>query len=403
MARATARRARARGRAAGRARAAAPGAPGAAARGPLPSLVPETLEEMEGRTGANAAPAVSPREERVRRRRSLANLGTPGFGPFLAERGLGPLLDRARTATLQVNIGLYCNQACTHCHVESSPRRTEMMDRRTVDRLLELLRTSGAGVRTVDITGGAPELNANFRHLVEGARRLGKEVIDRCNLTVLMEPGQEDLPAFLADQGVRVVASMPCYSAANVDRQRGPGVFERSIMGLRLLNERGYGREGSGLTLDLVYNPGGAFLAPPQAKLEPAYKQELQEGYGIAFNSLLCLNNMPVKRFADQLHREGKLEEYMQLLLDSFNPGAVEGLMCRSLLSIGWDGAVYDCDFNQQLDMHIPREGAGGGSLTVFDLDDLDALAGRRIRTSSHCFGCTAGSGSSCGGATDAG
>ncbi|KAI7837484.1 hypothetical protein COHA_008675 [Chlorella ohadii] len=261
-----------------------------------------------------------------------------------------------------------------------------MMSRQVAERCVQLMEASASSLSTVDITGGAPELMPQFRYLVQEARRLGLQVIDRCNLTVLLEPGQEDTAQFLADHQVRVVASLPCYSAENVNTQRGGG----------MLNAAGYGQPGSGLHLDLVYNPGGAFLAPPQSKLEPAYKQELAEHYRVTFNSLLCLNNMPIKRWADQLVKEGKLEEYMRLLVDAFNPAAAEGLMCRDTISVGWDGRLYDCDFNQQLELGLPHP----QHRTVFDIDSLAELTGGRIALGSHCFGCTAGAGSGCQGAT---
>eukprot|EP00775_Hariotina_reticulata_P010741 gene10742-10897_t len=277
---------------------------------------------------------------------------------ILTESGIPPLR-RQTTTALQLNIGLYCNQACSHCHVESSPVRTEMMDEATAQRCLHLLAASN-DVTCLDITGGAPELNSQFRPLVQAARALSPDltIIDRCNLTVLCEPGQEDLAGFLAQHRVRVVASLPCYGADNVDKQRGRGVFDRSIQGLKALNAVGYGQPGTGLVLDLVYNPGGAFLAPPQDKLQPAYKQELAEAYGIHFNSLLCLNNMPIKRFADWLIRQDQLSAYMAQLVEAFNPGAVTGVMCHNTLSVAWDGRLYDCDFNQQLELPLARKAA---------------------------------------------
>ena len=371
---------------------------GAGAAAPAPgSLIPETLEGLRREAAAGGgARKLSPGERRERRR-SLARLGVPEFREFAAARGAAPLQRAAIPDTLQLNIGLYCNQACRHCHVESSPLRTaEVMSRATAEQALRVLEASPS-VGTVDLTGGAPELNPQFRFLVEGAAALGRTVLDRCNLTVLLEPGQEDLPEFMAARGVRVVASLPCYTGETVDKQRGGGVFGRSIEGLRRLNAAGFGRPGTGLGLDLVYNPGGAFLAPEQSKLEPAYKQELGEAYGVTFNNLLCLNNMPVKRFADQLHSEGKLGEYMQLLVENFNTSAADGVMCKSLLSVGWDGALYDCDFNQQLGMSLRK---GGRPLSIFDLESVGDLAGLNIACGSHCFGCSAGSGSSCTGAT---
>ncbi|KAL4443396.1 hypothetical protein ABPG75_011133 [Micractinium tetrahymenae] len=371
------------------------------------SLVPETLEQLAADEDlqqlharvAEVGQAALTREEAKLRQRSLDKLGVPPFGQVLKAAGCSPLV-RGQAAILQLNIGLYCNQACRHCHVESSPVRTEMMSREVAERCIRLLErscvASGGSVHTLDLTGGAPELTPQFRYLVQEARRLGVEVIDRCNLTVLLEPGQEDLAQFLADNRVRVVASLPCYSPENVNKQRGGGVFERSIKGLQMLNALGYGQPGSGLQLDLVYNPGGVFLAPPQSKLEPAYKQELADSFGIAFNLLLCLNNMPIKRWADHLVKEGRLEEYMQLLVDSFNPAAAEGLMCRDTLSVGWDGSLYDCDFNQQLGLGLPHS----SRRTVFDLESLEDLTGGAIAVDSHCFGCTAGAGSGCQGST---
>lgn len=355
---------------------------------------PEQVEllarlDSEGQAAMTAA-------ERRARQRSLDSLDVPSFASVLADKGVTPL-KRAPAKILQLNIGLYCNQACSHCHVESSPLRKEMMDAGTAERCIALLAASPE-IGVLDITGGAPELNSQFRYLVREARALGREVLDRCNLTVLLEPGQEDLVQFLADNQVHVVASMPCYSEANVDSQRGRGVFERSILGLQRLNEAGFGVEGSGLMLDLVYNPGGAFLAPAQATLQDAYKQELFETYGIRFNNLLALNNMPIKRFHDYLVRKGQLDEYLGTLVDNFNPAAAEGIMCRDLVSVGWDGRIYDCDFNQQLEMGMAVKGKKDP--TVFDIESLSELSDLPIACDNHCFGCTAGSGSSCSGAT---
>lgn len=344
---------------------------------------------------ATEGQAALTREEEAARRRSLAALGLPPFSQACATAGVSPLV-RAACEIFQINVGLYCNQACGHCHVESSPRRTaEQMTRETAERCVALLDAS-PGVKTLDLTGGAPELNAQFRYLVGEGRRRGLEVIDRCNLTVLSEPGQADTAEFLAANGVRVVASLPCYTADNVDAQRGRGVFDRSIAGLQTLNALGYGRPGTGLVLDLVYNPGGVFLAPESSQLEAAYRSELAEAYGIHFSSLLCLNNMPIKRWADKLARKGRLEEYMGLLVGAFNPAAGEELMCRATVSVAWDGRLYDCDFNQQLDMGL----GGDQGLSVFDVGSLDELTGRRVAVASHCYGCTAGAGSSCQGAT---
>jgi radical SAM/Cys-rich protein len=267
------------------------------------------------------------------------------------------------------------------------------MDARTAHRVLELL-ARNPGVETLDLTGGAPELSAQFRTLVSGARAAGREVIDRCNLTVLLEPGQEDTAAFLAAHGVRIVASLPCYTADNVDRQRGRGVFERSIEALLRLNRLGYGLPGSALALDLVYNPLGAQLPPPQAELEARYRDELGTRFGVAFSRLLTIANMPIRRFARQLAHEGATDAYLALLVDRFNPATVSALMCRSLLSVSWDGRLHDCDFNQMLGIPL-----GAPARTVWDVDDLDSLAGAEVATAPHCHGCTAGDGSSCGGA----
>jgi radical SAM/Cys-rich protein len=268
-----------------------------------------------------------------------------------------------------------------------------MMDRRTADRVLDLL-ARHPELGTLDLTGGAPELNAEFRHLVRGASRLGRKVIDRCNLTVLLEPGQEDTAAFLAQHRVRVVASLPCYTAENVDAQRGRRVFERSIAALQLLNDLGYGQPGSDLGLDLVYNPQGASLPPPQAELEARYHEELDSLFGVVFDQLITITNMPIKRFAHALARDGQAEAYQALLVNHFNPETVPELMCRQTLSVGWDGRLYDCDFNQMLELPL-----GGGPASIFDLESLDRLPGATIATGTHCFGCTAGAGSSCGGA----
>jgi radical SAM/Cys-rich protein len=266
------------------------------------------------------------------------------------------------------------------------------MDAVTARRVLDVL-ACNPSLATLDLTGGAPELNPRFHGLVAGARALGRDVIDRCNLTVLFEPGQEDTARFLAEHQVRVVASLPCYTADNVDAQRGRDVFERSIDALRVLNDLGYGRAGSALRLDLVYNPLGPALPPPQAELEERYRKELDDRFGIAFDHLLTITNMPIRRFAHALARDGQHEAYMSLLVHHFNPETVPALMCRETISVGWDGRVYDCDFNQMLSLPM-----GGRERTLADLDDTDALEGEPIAVADHCFGCTAGSGSSCGG-----
>lgn len=314
------------------------------------------------------------------------------FSDTLVSHGLWPLR-RDPVSTLQINVGKLCNQACLHCHVEAGPKRTESMPEEVVERVLRLLSASPA-IDTVDITGGAPELNPNFRRLVTRSRELGRAVIDRCNLTVLFEPGMESLADFLAAHQVEITASLPCYTVANVDNQRGRGVFEKSIRALQHLNKMGYGRPGSALKLNLVYNPLGASLPADQSCLEADYKRQLDDHYSIEFHQLFTLTNMPVKRFADFLDRSGKRAEYMSLLLEHFNPDAVSGMMCRSLLSVGWDGVLYDCDFNQMLEI-----GMDGHRRTIWDLDSFSDLSGQHIATASHCFGCTAGAGSSCGGA----
>ncbi|MEX2206466.1 MAG: arsenosugar biosynthesis radical SAM (seleno)protein ArsS [Myxococcota bacterium] len=300
---------------------------------------------------------------------------------------------RGRVTTLQLNITKRCNLACHHCHVESGPTRRESMDRRGAERVLWLLERNPQ-VELLDVTGGAPELNPHFRFVVAGARRLGRRVIDRCNLTVFFERGQRDTPDFLAAHGVEIVASLPCYSRENVERQRGRGVFGRSIAALERLNSLGYGQPGSALRLDLVYNPQGATLPPPQARLAADYQRELEELFGIRFHRLLTLANMPIKRFARELAREGREREYLSLLVNHFNPATLPALMCRSLVSVAYDGHLYDCDFNQMLEIELP-----GPARSIFEIDDLDAFTGQRIATASHCFGCTAGAGSSCGGA----
>jgi radical SAM/Cys-rich protein len=304
----------------------------------------------------------------------------------------GPLL-RGHVSTLQINIGKLCNQACHHCHVDAGPKRTEIMRPEVADHVLQLLAAS-PGVATVDITGGAPELHPNFRRIVTRSRELGRAVIDRCNLTVLLEPDMGDLGEFLASNNVQVTASLPCYTASNVDSQRGRGVFDKSIEALRRLNALGYGKPGSPLILNLVYNPLGPALPPEQKSLEADYKRQLRDCFEIEFHSLFTITNMPISRFAETLERTGKRAGYMDLLQKNFNRATVADLMCRSLVSVGWDGMLYDCDFNQMLEI-----GMGGRRLSVWDLPNFNDLAGQRIATAAHCFGCTAGAGSSCGGA----
>ena len=364
----------------------------------------EEMRRTRELTRTKEGVAAMRREERARRRRALdgawmAEDGGDGggfcrsFEGFVEKRG-GAELRRTKAPTiLQVNVGLYCNQACTHCHVESSPLRvSETMREETREKVEQVLKQSPT-VKVLDITGGAPELATEFRKLIENARKLRPEIeiIDRCNLTVFYEPGQEDLGEFLKLHDVRVVASLPCYSKENTDMQRGKGVFERSIDALKLLNDLGYGKGER--RLDLVYNPNGAFLPPAQDKLEVAYKSELREAYGIEFSNLLTITNMPIKRYADYLHRENKTEVYMKLLVDNFNVRAADNVMCREVLSIKWDGSLYDCDFNQQLDIGVPS-----AKRTVFDITSVNDVAGLKIASDNHCFGCTAGAGSSCGG-----
>jgi radical SAM/Cys-rich protein len=313
--------------------------------------------------------------------------------PLLVETDF-PALGRRRLDTLQVNVGYVCNQTCLHCHVNAGPTRTEAMTRETADQVLEYLAASGAA--TLDLTGGAPELNPYFRHLVAGARSLGARVIDRCNLTILFEPGQEDLARFLATNRVEIVASLPCYTAELVDRQRGEGVYERSIAAIRILNGLGYAQDGSGLTLDLVYNPQGPTLPPAQEKLEADYKRILGEKSGIVFNRLYTIANMPIQRFGSTLVSKGQFGEYMRLLRSSHSDANLDAVMCRSLVSIDWRGYLYDCDFNQMLG--LPLRIAGKPRPHLRDVMDRD-LDGNAIAVRDHCYGCTAGQGSSCGGA----
>jgi radical SAM/Cys-rich protein len=306
-----------------------------------------------------------------------------------------PALRRDALTTLQVNLGYRCNQSCVHCHVNAGPTRTEMMDAALIELIPQVLATRR--IQTLDLTGGAPELHADFRSLVRAARELDVHVIDRCNLTILLEPGHEDLARFLADQRVEVVASLPCYSVDNVDRQRGKGVFDKSIVALRQLNALGYGQPGSGLTLNLVYNPQGPSLPPDQQKLQADYKHELHAHFGIVFNELFALANMPIQRFGSMLISRGQFNSYMQLLKDSFAAGNLAGVMCRSLISVDWQGYLYDCDFNQQLGL-ASETSPGAGRPHLRDLLDVDPT-GQAIRVADHCYGCTAGQGSSCGGA----
>ncbi|MEO7151431.1 MAG: arsenosugar biosynthesis radical SAM (seleno)protein ArsS [Burkholderiaceae bacterium] len=316
--------------------------------------------------------------------------------PLLARTDF-PAVSRQRPTTLQVNLGYRCNQSCLHCHVAASPQRTEAMDAETIELVLQVL--AARKLQTLDLTGGAPELNANFRPLVRAARRLGVHVIDRCNLTILFEPGQEDLAEFLADEGVEVVASLPCYSLERVDRQRGEGVFDKSIAALQKLNALGYGRPDGALALNLVYNPQGAALPPPQVELEADYKRELGQHFGIEFNALYALANMPIQRFGSTLVSKGEFAGYLRLLKDAYQPANLDTVMCKSLVSVDWQGYLYDCDFNQMLG--LPLRLAGAPRPHLRDLLARD-LQGGAVRVADHCYGCTAGQGSSCGGALKA-
>ena len=320
------------------------------------------------------------------------DLGRADFDEHLATAELAPL-----TATgieiFQVNVGRVCNQTCAHCHVDAGPTRTEVMSRETAELAMQVL--ARTDISTVDITGGAPELCPEFRYLVEESRRLGRHVMDRCNLTILTVPRFEDLPQFLAEHQVEVVCSLPHYRELNTDRQRGAGVFDRSIEGLRRLNEVGYGKEGTGLRLVLVTNPVGAFLPSSSPSLVDEWKRELKRSFDIDFDDLYTITNMPISRYLEWLEGSGNLQSYLRRLVDAFNPAAAAGVMCRNTLSVGWDGQLYDCDFNQMLELTVDH----GAPRHLRDFD-LAALDRRRIVTARHCFGCTAGAGSSCGGAT---
>jgi len=312
----------------------------------------------------------------------------------LLEKTDFPPLRRGRLQTLQVNVGYRCNQSCLHCHVSAGPRRTEDMHRETAGEIVRFLDASGVG--TLDITGGAPELNASFRYLVREARARGVGVIDRCNLSILLEPGQEDLAEFLAAHRVEVIASLPCYLEENVDAQRGAGIFQRSIRALRRLNALGYGRGDTGLELHLVYNPQGTALPPPQAALESDYKSELASRYGVEFDRLLTIANMPIGRFGSTLVSRGEFADYLTLLRGAHRGDNLRNVMCRSLISVDWQGYVYDCDFNQMLGLPLRVNGVPRVHLSELTGADVE---GRPIRVRDHCYGCTAGQGSSCGGA----
>lgn len=307
-----------------------------------------------------------------------------------------PFLRRGRLKTLQVNLGYRCNQSCVHCHVNAGPNREEMMGEETLALIPEVLKARK--ISHLDLTGGAPELHGGFRRLVREAAAIGVQVIDRCNLTVLFEAGQADLPEFLARHRVEVIASLPCYAADNVDRQRGKGVFDKSIAALRRLNALGYGRDGSGLTLNLVYNPQGPILPPDQPSLQAAYRRELGDRFGIVFNRLFALANMPIQRFGSTLISKGLFNDYIRLLKENFAAANLDGVMCRTLISVDWRGYLYDCDFNQQLDLPLRGVTPTDVKPHLRDLLRTDPVR-RAIRVADHCYGCTAGQGSGCGGA----
>ena len=311
-----------------------------------------------------------------------------------------PEIRRAELHTLQVNLGYKCNLSCTHCHVAAGPNRTEMMDRKTVDMLLQFI--DAQDIQTLDLTGGAPEMNPEFRYLVMEARKRNVTVVDRCNLTILLEPGYEDIAQFLADNHVEIVASLPCYSEENVDKQRGKGVYDGSIDALQRLNRLGYGVEGSGLRLNLVYNPGGPFLPPPQQQLELDYKRELFDRFSIEFNQLFSITNMPISRFGSVLLSKGEFNHYMGLLKDAYLEQNLDSVMCRNLISIDWQGYVYDCDFNQMLEMPLIHSTQKIASDRTH-LSELiqQNIEGQPVVVANHCYGCTAGQGSSCGGALE--
>jgi radical SAM/Cys-rich protein len=314
-----------------------------------------------------------------------------GFGEALARAGQGTLR-AAGISILQINVGKRCNQACRHCHVDAGPDRTEVMTPDVIEACLRFLDASD--IPTIDITGGAPELHPSFRDIVRRARQMGRHVMDRCNLTITRLPNYQDLPEFLAAHQVEIVASLPSFAPRQTDAQRGAGVFDDSIAALRRLNELGYGADGSGLLLNLVTNPVGAFLPASQRSLEAEWKRELHRKYGIVFNRLYTITNMPISRYLQFLVDSGNLQAYMDRLVAAFNPATLDGLMCRTMLSVGWDGRLYDCDFNQMIELGTESE----TPQTIFEATS-EALASRRITIGRHCFGCTAGAGSSCGGA----
>ncbi|MEE9396440.1 MAG: arsenosugar biosynthesis radical SAM (seleno)protein ArsS [Methylococcales bacterium] len=310
------------------------------------------------------------------------------------ERHNFPQLYRRALETLQVNLGYLCNMSCLHCHVNAGPKRKEVMDRATIDKVLEFMQA--AKPKTLDLTGGAPEMNPHFKELIYQAKQLDIHTIDRCNLTILEEPDHQDLAEFLAEKNIEIIASLPCYLEENVDQQRGNGAFQKSITALKKLNDLGYGEEQSGLTLNLVYNPQGPTLPPPQNELETAYKKHLKDGFGIVFNQLFTMVNMPIQRFGSTLVSNGQFENYMELLKENYNPDALGSVMCKSTLSIDWQGYVYDCDFNQML--NLPLADRSDSPIHVSELNH-STLVNQSIAVRQHCYGCTAGQGSSCGGA----
>ncbi len=317
----------------------------------------------------------------------------PRFQSVLSESQAFPL-SATSVEILQVNLGKMCNMTCAHCHVDAGPDRREIMQKSEIDACVSVLERN-PGITTIDLTGGAPEMNPHFRDIVTAARKLNRHVIDRCNLTILLAKGYEDMPEFLAENKVEIVASLPCYIEENTDKQRGEGAYSKSVEALLRLNELGYGKSDSGLMLTLVFNPVGQSLPPDQATLEDAYRKELDQRFGIQFNRLFTITNMPVSRYLDYLLRIGEFESYMQKLIDAYNPATVYNLMCRNTVSVSWDGKLYDCDFNQMLELEMTDR----SSPTIHDFN-YESLAQREIVLGQHCFGCTAGCGSSCQGAT---
>lgn len=352
-----------------------------------PARQTEAVVNMTESLLARQIPLAQPQEQ-VR----ILNQTTtrPSFEDTIRTMGLQPL-QASGIATLQINVGKLCNQTCRHCHVDAGPDRSEQMSRDTAESCIHAL--ASTDIPTVDLTGGAPELNPQFRWLVQQAHTLGRHVMDRCNLSVLLLPSQSDLGRFLADHQVEVIASLPYFRSSQTDTQRGTGVFDKSIEGLTLLNSLGYGQPDSGLLLNLVYNPVGAFLPPKQETLETQFKKELYRLHGISFNRLYAITNMPISRFLEFLIESGNYEGYMERLVHAFNPAALDGVMCRSTLSVGWDGRLFDCDFNQMLD--LPLTPAAPQHIKDFTSTHLST---RQITTGNHCYGCVAGTGSSCGG-----